>query len=185
MKQATILAVFITVSHLGFTKPNPAPRFPEKAYADSVSRIPTVDELLSEIMSVTGLQTDFEIKEAKVLNIEACISHKKRYILYNPEFMDWINRATKDKWASIALIAHEIGHHLNGHTIRKGGSKPDVELEADEFAGFVLYKLGASLKQAQEVMIYIAKTEASSTHPARASRMKAIQKGWDRADLSK
>ena len=79
------------------------------------------------------------------------------------------------------LLAHEVGHHLNGHTIMKGGSTPELELEADQFAGFVLYKLGASLQQAQEVMKYIAKTEQSKTHPARNSRMLAIQTGWDKA----
>ena len=118
-------------------------------------------------------------------NVEASITHRKRYILYNPSFINWINNATKDKWAAIALLAHEVGHHLNGHTIKKSGSKPALELEADEFAGFVLYKLGASLEQSQEVMKYIANAEATRTHPARGSRMIAIEKGWSRAANTK
>ena len=84
----------------------------------------------------------------------------------------------------MALIAHEVGHHLNGHTIQKGGSSPALELEADEFAGFVLYKLGATLDEAQEVMKYIAANEASSTHPARGDRMLAVKKGWDKAAVT-
>ncbi|MEI9909870.1 MAG: hypothetical protein WDO71_09480 [Bacteroidota bacterium] len=132
-------------------------------------------------MNVTGLQAGFELKEAKVLNVEASISHGRRYILYNPSFIAWINAVTKDKWAAMALLAHEVGHHLNGHTIRKRGSRPQLELEADEFAGFILYKLGSSLEQAQEVMIYVAKTNISKTHPARSSRMLAIQHGWNKA----
>ena len=28
-------------------------------------------------------------------------------------------------------VAHEIGHHLQGHTIQRGGSRPPIELEAD------------------------------------------------------
>jgi hypothetical protein len=63
---------------------------------------------------VTGLQSNFELKAADVLNIEASISHKKRYILYNPSFINWINSVTKDKWAVMALMAHEIGHHVTG-----------------------------------------------------------------------
>ncbi|MBC7874063.1 MAG: hypothetical protein H7Y01_08705 [Ferruginibacter sp.] len=132
-------------------------------------------------MNVIGLQPNFELKKAKVANIEASIWHRKRYILYNPSFITWINKVTKDKWAAIALLAHEVGHHLNGHTIKKTGSTPTLELEADEFAGFVLQKLGASLDQAQDVMNYIARTEASKTHPARISRMLAIQNGWNKA----
>ena len=81
----------------------------------------------------------------------------------------------------MALLAHEVGHHLNGHTIKRSGSKPALELEADEFAGFVLRKMGASLEQSHEVMKYIARTEASKTHPARASRMIAIENGWNKA----
>ena len=54
------------------------------------------------------------------------------------------------------------------------------ELEADEFAGFVLHKLGASLEQSQYIMYYIAKAEGSNTHPARADRMLAIQAGWNK-----
>jgi hypothetical protein len=175
MKQAILFAVFITVTHLSFASP-------VKIYNDStVAVIPAAEEMLSEILSVTGLKANFELKEADVLNIEASISHRKRYILYNPSFITWINDRAKDKWAAMALLAHEVGHHLNGHTIGKTGSTPELELEADEFAGFTLYKLGASLEQAQEVMKYIAKTEASKTHPARDSRMLAIQTGWNKA----
>ena len=81
----------------------------------------------------------------------------------------------------MALLAHEVGHHVNGHTILKTGSTPELELEADQYSGFVMHKLGASLQQAQEVMKYIAKTETSKTHPGRGLRMDAIQTGWNRA----
>ena len=153
------------------------------SFNDSVlsAKKPWTQQMLSEIMNVVGLTPNFELKAAKVNNIEASISHRKRYILYNPGYINWITTVTKDKWAAIALLAHEVGHHLNGHTIRRSGSKPKLELEADEFAGFVLYKLGASLEQSQEVMKYIAQTKASKTHPARNSRMLAIQKGWNKA----
>ena len=175
MKQAILFAVFIAVSHFSFARP-------VMNYNDSTSpAIPAASEMLSEIMSVTGLQPNFELKQADVLNIEASISHRKRYILYNPSFINWINDRTKDKWAAMLLLAHEVGHHLNGHTIQKTGSTPQLELEADQFAGFILYKLGSTLEQAQEVMKYIAKPETSKTHPGRDSRMLAIQTGWNKA----
>ena len=84
----------------------------------------------------------------------------------------------------MALLAHEVGHHLNGHTIRKGGSTPGLELEADEFAGFILQKLGATLQQSQHVMHYIAKAKESRTHPGKNSRLQAIEKGWNKAAAS-
>jgi hypothetical protein len=185
MKQAILFASLIAVCHNGFSgstrADNPINRF-EKSFTDTVSvNTASIHDMLAEIMSVTGLQSNFELRPAKVRNIQASISHKKRLILYNPSFIDWIGKATDDKWGVIALLAHEVGHHLNGHTIKKSGSNPEVELEADEFAGFILNKLGASLKDAQEVMIYIASKQESSTHPGRTSRMEAIEKGWTKA----
>lgn len=138
-------------------------------------------ELLIDIVNVTGIEPDFILKEANVLNLQASISHHKKIISYNPVFINSINSLAKDKWSACALLAHEIGHHLKGHTAGKKGSRPVFELEADEFAGYVLYKLGASLEQAQEVMFYIAKTEASKYYPNREARMLAIEKGWNSA----
>jgi len=183
MKRAIVFAALIAVTYVSLAAPIKAGndrRFP--TFTDSLAKaIPQASEMLSDIMNVTGLQANFELKEANVMNIEASISHHKRYILYNPSFISQINRVTKDKWAAMFLLAHEVGHHLNGHTIMKGGSSPALELEADQFAGFIMYKLGATLDQAQEVMKYIARTDASPTHPGRASRLLAIQAGWNKA----
>jgi hypothetical protein len=141
------------------------------------------DKIVSSIMSAMGLESNFKIKEAHVPNVEAKIRHHDRYILYNPEFVRQVNEVTKNKWASIFILAHEVGHHLEGHTLLDINSRPSIELEADEFAGFVLHKMGATLQQSQLAMYYIATSDASKTHPARADRLAAIEKGWDREDL--
>ena len=143
MRQTILSALFIIVAFTGFAKTSQSHFISANDFGDTVlaRKIPAAQQLLSEIMGVVGLTPNFELKEAKVSNVEASISHRKRYILYNPEYINWINSVTKDKWAAIALLAHEVGHHLNGHTIRRSGSKPKLELEADEFAGFVLNKL--------------------------------------------
>ena len=140
------------------------------------------EKIVSSIMSAMGLESNFKIKEAHVPNVEAKIRHHDRYILYNPEFIKQVNEVTRNKWASIFILAHEVGHHLEGHTLLDISSRPSIELEADEFAGFVLNKMGASLKQSQLAMYYISNSEASKTHPARTDRLVAIEKGWDRAD---
>lgn len=151
----------------------------------ALSQIPTAEQLLQDILSVTGLQSNFELKQANVRNIEASISHSKRFILYNPDYILHINNLTRNKWAVLVLLSHEVGHHLNGHTINKKGSTPHLELEADEFAGFVLYQLGASLNQAQEVMYHIASINTSDSHPARSARLLSIETGWNRASAAK
>jgi urease accessory protein UreE len=178
MKQATILAVFIAVVSVCIAAPVNA----VKNFADTSSaKVEGIHEMLQEILIATGLQSNFELKEANVLNIEASVSNRKRYILYNPSYITSLNNITKDKWAVMALLAHEIGHHLNGHTMRKGGSTSELELQADEFAGFILHKLGATLQESQSVMHHIAKAKGSKTHPSRDSRLFAIEKGWSRA----
>jgi len=178
MKQATLLIVLFTVTL--FSVANPIENCTQKKFIDSSSiKKNTMQEMLLQVLNVVGVNGDIELKEANVLNIEAKITHKKRYILYNPSFIADLNNSAKDKWSVITLLAHEVGHHLKGHTTHRGGSKPELELEADEFAGFVLNKLGATVRQSQNVMYFIAKTEGSRTHPSRDSRLQAIEKGWN------
>ena len=183
MKEATLLAVFIAFASFSFARAISNNNEGEITISadTSMMKISDVREMLQEIVEITGLQTDFKLKEANVLNIEASVSHRKRFILYNPAYITTLNNVTKNKWAVMTLLAHEVGHHLNGHTMHKGGSTPELELEADEFAGFILYKLGATLKQSQNVMYYIAKEKASRTHPSKNSRLSAIEKGWNKA----
>jgi hypothetical protein len=139
------------------------------------------ERVIQQIMSVVGLRPNFEIRAANVPNAAAVILKSKRYILYNPDFMNAINAVSGSDWAGISILAHEIGHHLNGHTLETGGSRPDVELEADEFSGFVLFKLGASLSDAQAAMAVAASQKGSHTHPPRAERLEAIETGWNNA----
>ncbi|HEX8270500.1 MAG TPA: hypothetical protein VF581_11470 [Flavobacterium sp.] len=139
------------------------------------------EAVISRIMAVVGLKPNFEIRAANIPNAAAVILDNKRYILYNKRFINAINAASGNDWAGISIIAHEIGHHLNGHTLKKGGSRPDIELEADEFSGFVLNKLGAGIEDAQAAMSIAASQKSSHSHPARKDRLVAIARGWNNA----
>lgn len=145
-------------------------------YADGATKI------IQHIMETLGLQASFAVKPANVPNAAAVMYQGKRYILYNPSFIAAMNKAAGTPWAAIAVLAHEIGHHLNGHTLDGRGSLPDLELEADKFSGFVLRKLGASLAESQVAMKLIAGAEATRTHPGRTDRLMAIKDGWNKAD---
>jgi hypothetical protein len=143
------------------------------------------EKIVSGIMDAMGLESKFKIKVADVPNVEAAIKHHERYILYNPEFVNKVNEVTKDRWASIFILAHEIGHHLDGHTESGLRSCPAIELEADQFAGFALCKMGATLQQSQLAMYYISNIVSSKTHPGRFDRLAAIEKGWNKAQMQK
>lgn len=139
-------------------------------------------EVIDLILQTIGLKASFEIRKANVPNAAAVVYQGKRYILYNPSFIAAMNKAAGTPWAAVAVLAHEIGHHLNGHTLDGNGSLPSIELDADEFSGFVLRKMGATLAEAQLAMRIIANVRATRTHPARQDRLMAIADGWNRAD---
>ena len=139
-------------------------------------------QIAQRIIDVVGLKANFDIREANIPNAAAVVYGGKRYILYNPNFINQLTKATGTKWAAISVLAHEIGHHLDGHTLTASGSQPELELEADEFSGFVLRKMGASLAEAQAAMKTLASERASRTHPGQYDRLSSIAKGWKQAD---
>jgi hypothetical protein len=140
------------------------------------------NEIITDIISVLGLKANFELKPTTdIPNAAAIIFNGKRCIAYNPEFITKLNAAAGNKWASVSVLSHEIGHHLNGHTLKNTGSQPAQELEADEFSGFVLQKMGATLSQAQAAMKLAADYRPTHTHPGQHDRLLAIQKGWNHA----
>ncbi|WP_237717865.1 membrane-binding protein [Pontibacter sp. BAB1700] len=139
-------------------------------------------DVIGEIIDVIGLKPRFEVRSANIENAAAVIYNGKRYILYNESFLAAINNAVHTDWAGVSILAHEIGHHLNGHTLSRQGSNHADELEADEFSGFVLRKMGASLEEAQAAMKVLSDERSSATHPGRSYRLAAISKGWGNAD---
>ncbi|GAB4039180.1 hypothetical protein GCM10028809_59570 [Spirosoma gilvum] len=144
-------------------------------------------DVVNQIMRYTGLPQNFEVIEANVPNAAAVIllgqdSLPHRVIAYNKDFMNLVRQATQaNNWAPISVLAHEIGHHLCGHTIMPGGSQPPTELEADKFSGYVLYKMGALLADAQKAIQTLVPDQDSQTHPARSKRLLAIEEGWKQA----
>ncbi len=138
--------------------------------------------VMNDIMKVVGLPANFRIQAADVPNAAAVVLGTTRYILYNPKFIKKVNKNTNTDWSSISILAHELGHHLSGHTLTSEGSRPGMELQADEFSGFVLRKMGASLKEAQAAMNLLASPFGSISHPPKANRLRSIAKGWSEAD---
>lgn len=146
-------------------------------FSSSQEAVNIIDNILGQI----GLHKNFKINAANVPNAAAVIQGSTRYILYSQNFISQINNSTGTKWGAISILAHEIGHHLNGHTLESTGSRPPIELESDEFSGFVLYKMGATLKEAQIAMSTIGSNSGSSTHPPKSARLEAIAVGWNKA----
>ena len=160
-------------------------------YTNDVS----VERLVAQIVEKFGMKNAFLIIPCdRTPNAQATIDQNGRpYILYNPEFLKSVkslNFTTTSiptnvtNWETLTILAHEIAHHLNYHLVNP---HPDatfrsMELEADETAGFILYKLGATLEESQRAMRSASVSiEGSYTHPPRAQRLEAIRKGWEKA----
>ncbi|HST44205.1 MAG TPA: TPM domain-containing protein [Luteimonas sp.] len=142
--------------------------------------------MVDRIMGYTGLPANFLVTAGPVPNALAVIllddaKVPQRVIAFNPDFIDATRRLAAGDWAPVSIMAHEIGHHLSGHTITAGGSRPAIELEADKFSGYVLYKMGARLADATAAMDRIGSDVEQATHPAKARRVAAIGDGWTEA----
>jgi formylglycine-generating enzyme required for sulfatase activity len=123
-------------------------------------------------------------------NCSAKLVNGREYILYNPAYLNKVkklNFSTTDlpgddlDWAVVGVLAHEVGHHLNGHLTNPGLSNHEKELEADFQAGFILYMLGATNFQSAAACLSTLPEQASLTHPARQDRIREFSKGWVKA----
>lgn len=136
------------------------------------------------IMGFTGLPANFIVVSGPVDNAAAVIlldqnRVPRRVIAFNPKFMSTAEAEVGgNPWGPISIMAHEIAHHLSGHTITPGGSRPEIELEADKFSGFILQKMGAPLSSATQMILTVGADHGTPTHPDKQHRADAIRQGW-------
>jgi tetratricopeptide (TPR) repeat protein len=143
------------------------------------------------ILKPLGLRRNFVLVPCPNIDNAAAVTYDDgvRYIVYDNAFMEGIDSGSNTDWASVSILAHEIGHHLQGHTTRlvhhpltkeELRQSRENELEADEFSGFAMFKLGRSLDEAQAAMKNLRDVddEENSTHPKRWRRLKAIEAGY-------
>jgi len=139
------------------------------------------------ILNPIGLKRNFVLVSCPEIENAVAVTYEDglRYIVYDNSFMESIDRSSNTDWASVSILAHELGHHLQGHTLRSVSlqQRRENELEADEFSGFAMFKLGRSLGEAQAAMNNFPDVddEETSTHPKKWRRLAAIKKGYENA----
>ena len=151
------------------------------------------ESALDKILSVIGASKRFVLQPCDGINNAVATSFRGiRYILYDRDFMNTISYG--DNWGNIFILAHEVGHHINGHSLDHVLYAVDVveqktlsqsrkeELEADEFAGFILAKLGGPLSAGIKALSSSSNNDDTySTHPKRDKRIAALKKGFNSA----
>ncbi len=151
-----------------------------------------VERLITDMLTRSGAENRFIIQSCNEINNCQAIVRKdgKAYLYLHPDFVSWLKSINitmgatpKDKdWKVLCVLAHELGHLVNNHFTDSTSnlSQHDLELEADEYAGYMLNLMGASLQHALLCMVYINET-GSSTHPGRKERIRALEKGFNKA----
>jgi Flp pilus assembly protein TadD len=150
---------------------------------------------IEDILSVIGAKNRFVVQPCDNINNAAAVTMQGiRYIFFDPNFMNSISSGRYS--SNLFILAHEVGHHINGHsqdivmllsdyaptsnTLSEGRVE---ELEADEFAGFIMGKLGHSLSSMQNTLRGVADNgdDTYSTHPSLSKRLKAVETGYNKA----
>lgn len=142
------------------------------------------ERVVAEICGAVGLPANFTIKAVTDtrVNAYAKVQGIHRWIVYERSFMQSITNEKARNWSGLTVLAHEIGHHLSGHTLDEIGSRPPRELEADHFAGFVVARLGGTSEEACAVFLTMSK-DGSTTHPPQADRISAVTAGWRKGKI--
>ena len=146
---------------------------------------PEAVRALGWIVDTIGILPNFEVLEGDFtdkVGAFAVIKGGKRYVVYDSAEFHW--RAGAPNWVETGIMAHEIGHHVGGHTAPTDHPRQAEELEADRFAGFALSRLGATLDQA---LLWTAGLNENDTptHPPRARRAVAVTEGWEHGEAMK
>jgi len=136
-------------------------------------------EYINTMLDSINWKENFTVQEQNgINNAYATIIRNRRYIIYDNNFLENLDGYAGTRWASVSVLAHEMGHHYRNHTIDTRGSTPPKEIEADYFSGYVMAKLGATLEEARAAMEQIASPQGSASHPPKADRLTAIARGW-------
>lgn len=102
-----------------------------------------------------------------------------RYIVVDKYFLKKLRTDSNSDYPALSILLHEAGHHLNNHTFTTDKlSNFERELQADEFSGFALCKLGATLEEAIYAINYYGSDLDTYSHPNKYKRINAIKKGW-------
>jgi hypothetical protein len=87
-----------------------------------------IEKAIRDIVNTAGVNANkFKLKECS--NIDNAIAkiitengEKKRYIIYDGQWLKDLVDNTSNDWTGKFVLAHEIGHHLNAHSLDNKGS---------------------------------------------------------------
>lgn len=141
--------------------------------------------MFDKVFNYSNLRTNIytvPVTDRKV-NVEICPGDRN-YIVYNADWIRVLYEQTNNAWVIYGVMAHEMGHYALNHDRTAAESNPEIELLADEYAGEILRKMGASLEDAQAAFRSEIMRSRSHTHPPVDERLEAVKAGWSKVGKS-
>ena len=155
-------------------------KVPPRSLTTKFQSVYEAKEVVNSMLDNIQWKENFNLREQNgIQNAYATISRGQRFIVYDNNFLEDIDEYAKTKWASVSIMAHEMGHHFYNHVVSNQGSTVPSEIEADAFSGYMLQKKGATLMQALAAMNAIGTDKQTQTHPAKNDRLNAITRGYN------
>jgi hypothetical protein len=185
LKRILLSTIFVAIIFTSATAQRVTPCgyiIPPRSLKNSFKSVYEAKQVVSTMLDVIQWKENFNLKEQNgIQNAYATINGGQRWIVYDNNFLEDIDAYAKTKWASISIMAHEMGHHYYDHVVSGKGSNVPSEIEADAFSGYMIQKQGGTLEQALAAMSAIGTEKQTATHPAKADRLTAITRGWNAA----
>jgi len=143
-------------------------------------------EQIDAIMKFTGLPQNFSIYRGNISTAMAAVVNNQRFIIYNKKLLANNNEPDSAYWSSVFILAHEIGHHL-ADNISDTINFQNAELEADRFAGTVLYSMGADSNEVLSAITseYFSGKGDSISQPSKAKRIATVKTSWFKANKNR
>ena len=137
------------------------------------------------ICRAVSLTQNFAVYVGDVPAAEARLIGNQRQIIYNDRWLRQAELSQQQGVPVLVVLAHEIGHHLNGHTLDVVPSdvqgaprfRMREELEADVFAGGIIARLRYPYEAGLPAFNGAAPA-ATVDHPSRAERLSYFIGGW-------
>jgi len=141
------------------------------------------NQIVENIMKTINVNPNFTIRLGDVKKVFAAQDKGKRLIIYNNAYIDRIKYSAGNDWNAIYQFAHAIAHHSNNHDFSNNQEAQILkrELSADQFAGGILFQLGATLEDIQRRVGLDFNKNGSKTYPPSEARLKEITAGWKNA----
>jgi hypothetical protein len=138
-------------------------------------------EIVKNIVAQLGMPVAFRLRAAPFGNIAATLCQDadppERFVLYDPRLLKNVTAGTLNYWTLMFALAHEIGHHVNGHSVDEK-DRLRTELEADFFAGYVLARLGAPQVEAAGSVGRLAVLQSALGAMGTPARLAEAERGW-------